>query len=119
MRDAPDARELFLGSVFELVAYLTSHSDIPGPSPYSRVVIPLPIDGTDEEQRAQVDHIAQLLGTPINDRTDTAGHYSTERCFGNIVISAVAITEERMRQYYAVMSYQDCVTPDVETAVSG
>lgn len=119
MRDTPETRDEFIGHLVELLVFLMTHPDVPVPGRYSHTVIPLDVDGTDAEKCAQVDRIAQLLGAPIIDRADTAGHYSTERCFGNIVISAVAITEERMRQYHAVMSYQDCVIPDPDTAVSG
>lgn len=115
MRNARRRNE-FITGLGELLTYLTTHPEVPVPDKWTSTTISVHVDGTEEQQRAQINHIAQLLDAPVNDRQN--GQIITERTFGPITYGAVAITEERMRQYHAGMSYRDCVIPDDEPAAS-
>lgn len=94
---ADPGRERFCAALEELAGFLRAHPDLPVP----RSTVPLRphvSGGSDEEQRAEVDRIAAILGT---EAVETAGgeHYQTERRFGPVAYGAVAIRTEHMRRY--------------------
>ena len=65
--------------------------------------------------RAQVDHIARLLGADISDETAHGGHYWAVRNFGPIGYEIVAISEHCTAVHDALMSYRGYVTPPPPT----
>jgi hypothetical protein len=94
----PD-RETTCKGLRALADYLEAHPDLPVPTMDGRVIP----QGTDVEDRAEVDRIAAILGTPIT--VNPAGtHYETGRDFGGGVrYSAVAITSAEMDAWGAHM----------------
>lgn len=93
----PTRREQVIAGLRELAQFLEDHPDLPVPhgadaSPY--------LNGTDEQDRAEVDRIAAILGkTPVQ---DTPAHYRVARDFGaDVVYRATAITEAHMAEWRA------------------
>ena len=105
----PGAQGKFIRSLRELADYLDRHPNIPVPK--TGATIQLHASSADYGGRAQVDHIARLLGTDITDDTQNGGHYSAVRTFGVIGYQIVAITEHYTSAFDALMSYRGCVTP--------
>ncbi len=90
-----------------LAEFLKDHPDLPlenGQDPY-RVSVR---HGTDEENRAEVDRIAAILGVTPGHSGST--HYTAARDFGGgVTYSATAITRRYMASYNAALSYQGSV----------
>ncbi len=81
------------------------------PAPYAIDVLVFPPDGSDEDICAEIDRIAALLGTEINDRTAGYGHYTASRTFGRVQYRAVAIPSRTRAYYDAQNSYAGNVIP--------
>jgi len=105
----PGAQGKFIRSLRELADYLDQHPSIPVPK-FGATVL-LHASAAENGGRAQVDHIARLLGADIIDDTLDGGHYSAIRAFGVITYEAVAITENYSAAHHALMSYSGSVTP--------
>lgn len=82
------------------------------PVPHSVNVLHFPPRATDAEICADVDRIAELLGTSIDLRERQYGHYAASICFGPVEYRAVAILAARRAEHEAHMSYEGCVQPD-------
>lgn len=101
----PDRAE-FTAALRELADFIDAHPDLPLPrgvevSPY--------LNGTDEEDRAEVDRIGGILST--QPRQSSTGQYRVRRTFGGrATYEAVAIPERQMQDWAALMSYGDAVT---------
>lgn len=67
--------------------------------------------GTDADQRAEIEQIAALLGSPVEEQTPY-GHYVTTISFGPIQYRAVAITATARARHDADDSYRGCIQPD-------
>ena len=61
------------------------------PAPRSTDLFVFPPDGSDAEMFAEIDVIAELIGTTASDTGSPAGHYSAVRGFGPVQYRAVAI----------------------------
>ena len=85
------------------------------PRPENRRDHHLHASSADYGGRAQVDHIARLLGADISDDTAHGGHYWAVRHFGPIGYEIVAISDTAMARHRAARSYHGCVTPDTWT----
>ena len=96
---APDVRAAYVAWLRELADFVEATPDLPLPDLSSVTYHPR---GTDEQERAEVDRIAEVLGV---DAQSTAGgaHYTATRRFGPVEYQAVAITAEHMRRYNAHM----------------
>ena len=106
----PGAQGKFIRSLRELADYLDRHRNIPVPK-YG-ACLTMHASSAENGGRAQVDHIAKLMHTDINDETPNGGHYWAVRNFGVIGYEIVAIPEHFSATYDALMSYSGCVTPD-------
>jgi hypothetical protein len=85
--DADDRAALIAG--FRALAdYLEANPDVPAPS-YTDVYT-FPPDGECDQTRAEIDAIAQLLGSEAHE-TAYGQHYTATRSFGPIEYRAVAI----------------------------
>ena len=113
----PIARKGFITSLRVLVDYLTTHPDVPVPPAWNETKICIHATGTQAERYAEVDHIAALLDAPVKDDTANGGHYSTEKVFGAIVYSVVAISDAYTAQANADDTYRGCVSANEATAV--
>jgi hypothetical protein len=100
-------RAAFTAALREMADYLDAHPDLPLPS--AAEVAPY-LDGTDEQDRAEVDRIAGILGA--RPETTPGGHYRVSRTFGaRVTYQAVAIPDQQMQDWEALMSYRSAVTP--------
>jgi hypothetical protein len=80
----------------QLIAGLRDLADFldqdPGvPAPISPVVYVFPPDGSDAERFAEIDVIAERIGTTASDADSPRGYYSAVRDFGPAQYRAVAI----------------------------
>jgi hypothetical protein len=74
--------------------------------------------GTDAEMRAEVDYIADLIGSQIDAQRLAHGHYRTVRNFGPVQYGAIAVLADARARHEALHSYAGAVTPDTSQAGS-
>jgi hypothetical protein len=108
MTTAPQARAAFIAGLLDLACFLDAHPEVPVPA-YGRTIGLSIDDGTDEQNRAQVDTFAAMLGATITDRN---GHYTASRRFGPVEYQAFAIRSDVFAAYEALQSYRGCVYPE-------
>jgi hypothetical protein len=72
-----------------LAAFLEQNPDVPAPS-RADVLIFQP-EASDAEMFAEIDTIAELIGSTASDTDSPRGHYSAVRDFGPVQYRAVAI----------------------------
>jgi hypothetical protein len=106
----PVVRARFIRDLRQLADYLDTHPDIPVPVHGTTVLVHA--DSTDSTGIAQVNAIAEQLGTPVQDDTAEGGHYLTERDFNSVGYRVVAIPDAARQRHLAHYSYSGCVTPD-------
>jgi hypothetical protein len=87
----PGAKGRFIRALRELADFLDQNMAIPVPK--HGACLTLHASSADYGGRAQVDHIAKLLGAEVNDETARGGHYWAVRNFGPIGYEIVAIGE--------------------------
>jgi hypothetical protein len=105
-----------IAGLHALADFLDTNPDLPVPEFSTDVMVH--IDGTDEEQRAEVDRVASLLGVAILDQTARGGHYKAVRSFGPVEYRCVAIPAAAMARHAAAQSYARSVTPDETRAAA-
>ena len=110
----PAARQAFINSLRALADYLARQPGIPVPA-YGTTIL-LHLDGADHGGRQQVDAIAGLMGSPVQDDIYEYGHYSTEKSFDRVAYCAVAIPDAATARHRANDSYYGCVTADEATS---
>ena len=109
----PDTRKAYISALRELADYLTANPAVPVPSWGSASVrTDRPADGG----CGQVDHIAALLGVPVEDSLTGTGYYQAKRDFGPIEYVAWTVTDATIARNQAATSYWGCVTPDAVTS---
>jgi hypothetical protein len=93
-----DRRAAVIQGLIDLANFLETHPDLPITSVDARPYI----HGTDDEERAEVDRIAAILGQPAGYTSGARTHYEVERDFGGRVhYRATAITAAHMAEYSA------------------
>lgn len=85
--DKSRLRNQLITGLLDLAVFLEAHPDIP--APHCADVLVFPADGTDDEQRAEIDAIAAQIG--VDAIESRSGHYSASRDFGPVQYRAVAI----------------------------
>ncbi|WP_248959829.1 hypothetical protein [Sphaerisporangium perillae] len=111
MAPAPD-RLAVINGLRDLADFLDTNPDVPAPwGPISIYFYPL---GTDEEIRAQVDHVARLLGSDVDAEELALGHYSTAITFGIAEYKAVGILTSSRARWAARTSYEDSINLDTD-----
>ena len=85
-----DQRDRLIAGLHGLAVFLEANPDVPAP-PYADVLV-FPPDGTDAEQRAEIDVIAARLGGETAETV--CGHYVVSRFFGPAQYRAVAIPRD-------------------------
>jgi hypothetical protein len=88
---SPDERDRLIGGLRALAEFLHHHTEVPAPR-WADVLI-FPPDGTDEEERAEIDAIASRIGTATSE--SPGGHHSACLAFGPVTYRAIAIPETR------------------------
>ncbi|MEW9549697.1 hypothetical protein [Nonomuraea sp. NPDC050783] len=109
-----DHRTAFINGLLALAAFLEAHPDLPVPP--SATVHHFPGQAGDAAQRAEIDHIAALLGSDIDHEDSPYDHYATSCRFGPIEYRAVAVLAAARARYDAETSYRGCVQPDPVSA---
>ncbi|MEU7938563.1 hypothetical protein [Microbispora bryophytorum] len=104
MTTDPTARAEFIAGLRRLAAFLADNPKVPVPDYGADISVH--VDGTDAQQRAAIDRIADLIGAP----TSEGLHYTTARDFGPINYRAVAVWEQTSRDWDALMSYHGTVS---------
>lgn len=103
-------RSRVIAGLRSLAEFLEGNPDVPTPSWASMMVFPA--NGTEHEMRKEVDRIAALIGTKIDDRTAEHGHYTATRNFGPLEYRAVFIPADSRKYQDAKDSYSDNVIPN-------
>ncbi|WP_424536688.1 hypothetical protein ACOZ38_45065 [Sphaerisporangium viridialbum] len=107
----PD-RLAVINGLRDLADFLDTNPDVPAPwGPISIYFYPL---GTDEEIRAQVDHVARLLGSDVDADELAVDHYSTGITFGIAEYKAVGLLASSRARWAARRSYEDSITLDTD-----
>lgn len=86
--DDPDRREAMVKGLRGIADLLEARSDVPIPDTSKEIMVF--VDGTIAEKLAQVDHVAEMLGTPVTDNTARGGHYFTQKSFGPVSYEVIA-----------------------------
>jgi hypothetical protein len=80
-------RDRLISGLHALAEFLHDHPSVPAPR-WTDVLV-FPPNGTDEEQRAEIDVIASRIGAETSE--SARGHYSCSISFGPVEYRAVAI----------------------------
>ena len=86
-----EERAALIAGLRDLADFLDQNPQVPAPRRTDLLVFPP--DGTDAEMFAEIDAIAQRIGTTASDVGSPAGHYSAVRDFGPVQYRAVAIPQ--------------------------
>lgn len=87
---SPEERAALIGGFRALADYLESNPDVPAPG--STDVYTFPANRACAEMRAEIDSIAELLGSQAHE-TASGRHYTATRSFGPVEYRAVAICD--------------------------
>ncbi|MGW6496833.1 hypothetical protein [Nonomuraea angiospora] len=105
-----DHRRALINGLLNLAIFLEAHPDVPVSS--GLTLRYFPNSGKDEDQCAEIDRIAALLGSRIESENSPYGHYATSVHFGPVAYRAVAIPAAARARHDAESSYQGCIEPN-------
>jgi hypothetical protein len=97
----------------DLADFLEGNPEVPAPR-WTDVLV-FPLDGTDNEMKAEIDRIAALIAAGVSDQTADGGHYTAARKFGPVQYEAVAILAQWQARRAARMSYTENVIVSADT----
>jgi hypothetical protein len=75
----------------DLADFLDQNPEVP--APWETDLLVFPPEASDAEMFAEIDTIAELIGSTASDDGSPRGHYSTVRDFGPVQYRAVAIPD--------------------------
>jgi hypothetical protein len=84
-----EERNGLIAGLRDLADFLEGRQEVPAPRWADLMVFPSA--GTESETRQEVDGIAALIGSGIDDQVPGYDHYTTSRSFGPVQYRAVAI----------------------------
>ena len=84
-----EERGRLIAGLRELADFLDQNPQVP--APWRADVLVFPPDKTNAEMFAEIDAIAERIGTTASDADSPRGHYSAVRDFGPVQFRAVAI----------------------------
>jgi hypothetical protein len=84
-----EERGRLIAGLRDLADFLERNPEVP--APWRADVIVFPADGSDAQMFAEVDVIAEQIGTTASDVGSPRGHYTAARDFGPVQYRAVAI----------------------------
>jgi hypothetical protein len=85
-----EERSRLIAGLHDLADFLDENAEVPAPR-WAEVFI-FPLSTTDDEMKGEIDVIAALIGSSVDDRTTDGLHYTTTRNFGPVQYRAVAIS---------------------------
>jgi hypothetical protein len=106
-----DHRTATIAGLHALAAFLEANPAVPVPRHSIRVTY-FAQSGDDDPMRAEIDHIADLLGAGIDTKYLAYGHHVTGIGFGPVRYEAAAILSDARARQDALNSYSGCVTPE-------
>ena len=107
-----EERGSLIAGLCDLADFLAGNQGVPAPR-WTDVMV-FPSASTDNEMKKEIDGIAALIGSGIDDQTAEYGHYTTSLSFGPVRYSAVAISASSRAQHAALMSYSGSILPDTD-----
>jgi hypothetical protein len=66
----------------------------------------------DVRGKAEVDDVAEMLGEDVIDDTPYNGHYSASKSFGPVCYRMIFVSQRRLAENDALMSYRGSITPE-------
>ncbi len=84
-----EERVRLIAGLRDLADFLDQNSEVPVPCRAD--VLVFPTEASDAEMFAEIDTIAELIGSAASDADNPRGHYSAVRNFGPVQYRAVAI----------------------------
>ena len=84
-----EERVRLIAGLRDLANFLDQNPDVP--VPWRADVLVFPTDASDAEMFAEIDTIAEMIGSTASDAESPHGHYSAVRNFGSVQYRAVAI----------------------------
>ncbi|WP_327580650.1 hypothetical protein OHA25_31930 [Nonomuraea sp. NBC_00507] len=98
-------RAEFIAGLRSLARFLADNPRVPVPSNGATLTVHV-VDDSDDKERATVDRVAELIGSAASG----GAHYKTTRDFGPITYEALAISQECMDAWQALVSYNGAVS---------
>ena len=84
-----EERVRLIAGLRDLAEFLDQNPEVP--APWGTDILVFPIEASDVEMFAEIDTIAELIGSTASDADSPRGHYSAVRNFGPVQYRAVAI----------------------------
>ncbi len=84
-----EQRVRLIAGLLDLADFLDQNPDVPVPRRADLLVFPP--EASDAEMFAEIDTIAELIGSTASDADSPRGHYSAVRDFGPVQYRAIAI----------------------------
>jgi|GraSoi2013_115cm_1033766.scaffolds.fasta_scaffold49820_2 hypothetical protein len=84
-----EQRVRLVAGLRDLADFLDQNPDVP--APWEADLLVFPPEASDAEMFAEIDSIAELIGSDASDNGSPHGHYSAVRSFGPVHYRAVAI----------------------------
>jgi hypothetical protein len=84
-----EARVRLIAGLRDLAEFLDQNPEVP--VPWGTDILVFPVEASDAEMFAEIDTIAQLIGSTASDADSPRGHYSAVRSFGPVQYRAIAI----------------------------
>ena len=84
-----EQRVRLVAGLRDLADFLDRNPDLP--APWEADLLVFPPEASDAEMFAEIDSIAELIGSDASDSGSLNGHYSAVRSFGPVQYRAVAI----------------------------
>ena len=84
-----EERVRLIAGLRDLAKFLDQNPEVP--APWGTDILVFPIEASDVEMFAEIDTIAELIGSTASDADSPRGHYSAVRNFGPVQYRAIAI----------------------------
>ena len=84
-----EERVRLIAGLRDLAEFLDQNPEVP--APWGTDILVFPIEASDVEMFAEIDTIAELIGSTASDADSPRGHYSAVRNFGPVQYRAIAI----------------------------
>jgi len=84
-----EERVRLIAGLRDLAEFLDQNPEVP--VPWGTDILVFPVEASDVEMFAEIDTIAELIGSTASDADSPRGHYSAVRTFGPVQYRAIAI----------------------------